>query len=111
MKRSAFLDTMFRKYGNTITVYPKYKKEYQVKGFIRPLSFQKLPVSNEIGIPFDHTEDGGYVYIGSCKHRLDRELEQTKLEQDGIQYWVLKSRVVFIQDEPVYICAVLQTVV
>ena len=42
MKKSAHLKTMFQKYGNEITVYPKYKKEYQVKGFIRPLSFQHL---------------------------------------------------------------------
>ena len=38
MKKSAYLKTMFQTYGNEITVYPKYKKEYQVKGFIRPLS-------------------------------------------------------------------------
>lgn len=51
MKKSAYLKTMFQTYGNEITVYPKYKKEYQVKGFIRPLSFQHLPSSNELGIP------------------------------------------------------------
>ena len=63
MKKSAYLKTMFQTYGNEITVYPKYKKEYQVKGFIRPLSFQHLPSSNELGIPFDHTDDGGYLYL------------------------------------------------
>ena len=42
MKKSAYLKTMFQTYGNEITVYPKYKKEYQVKGFIRPLSFFNL---------------------------------------------------------------------
>lgn len=111
MKRSAFLETMFQKYGNLITVFPKYKKAYQIKGLIRPISFQKLPVSNEIGIPFDHTEDGGYLYLGSCKYRIDKELEETQLEQDGIRYWVVKSRVVSVGDEPIYICAVLQPVV
>lgn len=77
MKKSAYLKTMFQTYGNEITVYPKYKKEYQVKGFIRPLSFQHLPSSNELGIPFDHTDDGGYLYLGPAEYRIDRELEET----------------------------------
>ena len=51
MKKSAYLKTMFQKYGNEITVYPKYKKEYQVKGFIRPLSFQHLPSSGPSSPP------------------------------------------------------------
>lgn len=111
MRRTAFLETMFQKYGNVVTVYPKNKKEYAVTGFIRPLSFKGLPVSNEIGVPFDHTENGGYFYLGSCKYRIDRELEETKLEQDDIQYLIVKSRVVYLQNEPLYVCAVLQKVV
>ncbi len=111
MKRSAFMEAMFQKYGNCIMVFPKYKNKYQIKGFIRPLSFKKLPNSNEIGIPFDHTEDGGYIYLGSCRHRIDRELEETQLEQHGVRYWIVKSRAVFVQNKPIYICAVLQQVV
>ena len=111
MKKSAYLKTMFQTYGNEITVYPKYKKEYQVKGFIRPLSFQHLPSSNELGIPFDHTDDGGYLYLGPAEYRIDRELEETKLEQDDVLYWVTKSRAVYLQNEPIYVCAILQKVV
>lgn len=111
MRRATFLETMFQKYGNTVKVYPKHKKEYQVKGLIRPLKFKSLPVSNEIGIPFDNTDDGSYLYLGSCKYRIDRELQETKLEQDGTLYLVVKSKVVYLQDEPLYICAVLQKVV
>ena len=111
MKKSAYLKTMFQTYGNEITVYLKYKKEYQVKGFIRPLSFQHLPSSNELGIPFDHTDDGGYLYLGPAEYRIDRELEETKLEQDDVLYWVTKSRAVYLQNEPIYVCAILQKVV
>ena len=111
MRRAAFLETMFQKYGNTVTVFPKHKKEYQVKGLIRPMSFKNLPVSNEVGIPFDNTEDGGFLYLGSCKYRIDQELQGTKLEQDGEWYLVTKSQVVCMQNEPIYVCAVLQKVV
>ena len=111
MKKSAYLKSMFEKYGNEITVHPKYKKEYQVKGFIRPLSFKNLPSSNEIGIPFDHTDDDGYLYLGPVEYRIDRELEEIKLEQDDVLYLVTKSRAVFLQNEPIYVCAVLQKVI
>ena len=108
MKRAAYLDAMFQKYGSFITVYPKYKKEYQVKGFIRPLSFKKLPISNEIQIPFDNTDDSGYLYIGSAQYRIDQELQELKMKQDDALYLVVKTRAVFLQNQPIYICAILQ---
>ncbi len=111
MKKSAYLKDMFQKYGNDITVYPKYKQAYRVRGLIQPLSYKKLPVSNEIGVPFDHTDDGGYLYLGPAERRLDLELEELRLEQDGVLYQITKSRAVFLQNEPVYVCAVLQKAV
>ena len=37
--------------------------------------------------------------------------EETKLEQDDVLYWVTKSRAVYLQNEPIYVCAILQKVV
>ena len=73
-------------------------------------------VSYEIGyalslIHIYHTDDGGYLYLGPAEYRIDRELEETKLEQDDVLYWVTKSRAVYLQNEPIYVCAILQKVV
>ena len=72
------------------------------------MSFSTFTFFNELGIPFDHTDDGGYLYLDPAEYRIDRELEETKLEQDDVLYWVTKSRAVYLQNEPIYVCAILQ---
>lgn len=108
MTRAEQVRHLLERYGQEIAVRPRYRAECRVRGLIYPISYRKLPSSNELGISFDESDDEGYVYLGSAACRLDKELEQVRLEQDGTVYLVTKSRAVYLQDETIYVCAVLQ---
>ncbi len=73
--------------------------------------FQHLPSSNELGIPFDHTDDGGYLYLGPAEYRIDRELRKPNWNRMTSYIGLQNPGQSICKNEPIYVCAILQKVV
>ena len=79
-------------------------------GWIQPLNYKKMPVSDEIGVLQGGYDSESYFYLGPTSCRLDQDPQGTTVleESSGREYQVARGYCVLLRNQPIYVWAVLR---
>ncbi len=104
------IDRMLKRWGNRMAISFSNGQTETCYGWIQPLNYKKMPVSDEIGVLQGGYDSESYFYLGPTSCRLDQDPQGTTVleESSGREYQVARGYCVLLRNQPIYVWAVLR---
>lgn len=100
-----------QQYGRAVAIHDPRQKVQYTHAFIQPLRYKNkmylFGVNTEIG----YNSQGHYLYIGPAEQDLTTASDDAYLQAGREKYQIDRAEMVYLQDKPLYVWAVIRTIV